>query len=325
MAAALDQALPAPLIAGTEQRAEFKDETTRPFRQPAASVALVHEKVADTRKHSKSVHTIGCVITLSLAVVMLVVVSPNRFWSSMSGPGDATHQPAAVPPVAKIDTANSGDSTESSVEVTQVAPAVGSNIATPKKPNGKLITANPILETHLQRAQQQIGFEVLSQKSLPLHDKDKLQFHVKLNSPSFVYLYLIDTNGMPNRLWPETPEDLDQQKPVTELWAPPLAAEGQKQKMYFLDDLHGQETVLVATSQRPLSQAELQTVETIRLNLAHVEGDKPKLVSFRREERERGIGGIVETDKALPVEIDRFTERLSQVFDGYTGIVFPHE
>ena len=83
--------------------------------------------------------------------------------------------------------------------------------------------------------------------------------------------------------------------------------------------------MLVATSHRPLSQADLKTVEIVRLDLKHVDGDKQKLISFRREERERGFGGIVETDKALFVEIDNFTKRLGQVFDGYSGIVFSHE
>ena len=323
MAAALDQALQAPLITGTEQRAEFKDQTTRPFRQPVANEALGQETASNTLKQKRDLRVIGGIV--AVAAVMLILAWLNRGKSPTSEP-DAAAQPfAPVPSVAKIDKAKSGDTSNSSVATTSIPPAIDSKIAATAKPNGKRINTDPILETHLQRAQQQIGFEVLSQKSLPLRAQDKLQFHVKLNAPSYVYLYLIDTNGMPNRLWPTTPEDLDQQKLVIELWAPPLAGEGQKQKMYFLDDLHGQETVLVATSQRPLNQAELQTVETIRLNLAQAEGDKPKLVSFRREERERGIGGIVETDKALPVEIGRFTERLNQVFDGYTGIVFSHE
>lgn len=325
MAAALNQALQTPLGVDAGKLTEFNEETTRPISKSVASVALVQKIVAHPRKPAKSVQTIGCVITLSLAVVLLVAVSPSRFWSPVSGPSDATHHAAAVPPVTKSETANSGAPTEPAIEVTQVAPAVGTNIVAPKNPNEQLISANPVLETHLQRAQQQAGFEVLSPKSVPLHAQDKLQFHVTLTAPSYVYLYLIDTTGTPTRLWPETADGLDQQKKISELWAPPLAAEGQKQKMYFLDDLKGRETVLVATSQRPLSQSDLQSIESARVKLAPSAAGSPKLVSFRREEKERGIGGIVETDKTLPVEIDRFTEQLDRVFDGFTGIVFPHE
>ncbi|MFM9963361.1 MAG: protein kinase domain-containing protein [Planctomycetaceae bacterium] len=274
---------------------------------------------------------------VAVASVVLIAAWWNRGESPRPDADVATQPPAVGPSVAtndkplvnkaksvkakidqaKLDRAKSGDTIDSFKP--------GSKLSVAEKPNGKLGIADPILETHLQRAQQAVGYEVLSQKSLPLHAHDKLQFHVTLNAASYVYLYLIDTNGMPTRLWPSTLAELEQQKPVTELWAPPLAEVGQKQKMYFLDDLHGHETVLVATSQQPLSQADLQSVESIRLNLALAKGDQPKLISFRREERERGIGGIVETEKSLSVEIDRFTERLGRVFDGYTGIVFPHE
>lgn len=286
----------------------------------AAEMATALNQVLQTSPaHSLGLRTIVGVV--AVAAVMLVVALTNRGVSPLLTPNESRQQTLATVTVEKLDAVQSGGSANSFAGAKPVSPAADSNIAATEKPG----IANPILETHLQRAQQQQGYEVLSQESLPLHAQDKLQFHVKLNAPSYVYLYLIDTNGMPNRLWPMTPEDLDEQKPVVELWAPPLAAEGQKQKMYFLDELHGQETVLVATSQRPLSQTELQAVESIRLSLAKAAGGKPKLVSFRKEDRERGFGGIVETDKELSVEIERFTERLSQVFDGYTGIVFPHE
>lgn len=324
MAAALDQAFQTPLAAATDQRVEFKDETTQSISKPVASDTLGQKTATDTWGQKKNVRVIGGVVAV-MAVILLAVWS-NHGGSPSLKPNDSTQKLFATSKALETNETKIADSANSSADSKQVAAVANSNnIAAVEKLNGKHLVADPILETHLQRAQQQLGFEVLSQKSLPLRAKDKLQFHVKLNAPSYVYLYLIDTNGMPKRLWPETPQDLQQQQPVTELWAPSLAADGQMQKMYFLDDLQGQETVLVATSQRPLSQADLQIVETVRLHLAHVEGDKQKLVSFRREDRERGFGGIIETDKALSVEIESFTERLGRVFDGYTGIVFPHE
>lgn len=324
MAAALDQALQTPLTTVTEKRVEFKDETTQSIRKPDASDTVGSKTATGTWWQERNARVIGGVV--AVAAVMLFVAWSNRGTSPSPRPGDMTQRLSAASMVLESDQTQSTSSASSTADTKPVAAVASSkNVAAVEKLNGKRIEADPILETHLQRAQQQLGFEVLSQKSLPLHAKDKLQFHVTLSAPSYVYLYLIDTNGMPNRLWPETPQDLQQQQPVTELWAPSLAAKGQKQKMYFLDDLQGQETVLVATSRRPLSHADLQTVETVRLNLTHVDGSKQQLVSFRREDRERGFGGIVETDKALSVEIDRFTERLSRLFDGYTGIVFPHE
>ncbi len=316
MAAALDQALQTPLSADTPKLGEFNDETTCSMSQPVADASLVQGTDTKTFGHPRIVPIVG-VVVVSVLPVIWALSNPGEVASFR--PTDATQQLSATSSYGK-----SSGSDNSAAAAKHDPPNANSDIIT-EKPNGKRPTADPILETHLQRAGQQPGFEVLSQKSLPLRDNDKLQFHVTLNAPSYVYLYLINTQGLPERLWPKSSEDLEQQKTVRELWAPPLAGEGRKQEMYFLNELHGQETVLVATSQRPLSQADLQTVETVRLNLQPVVGDQQKLVSFRREERERGFGGIVETNKTLRVEIDRFTERLDRVFDGYTGIVFPHE
>lgn len=324
MAAALDRAFQSPCGTGMVAGVALNDETTSSISRPVASDTLSSMATASTWGRERNAQVIVGVV--AVAAVTLFVAWSSRGASPSLSSGDETQRLSAAFMALESDRTKSTGSANSSAEPKPVAAVPNSNnIAAVEKLDGKHLDADPILETHLQRAQQQLGFEVLSQKSLPLHAKDKLQFHVTLNAPGYVYLYLIDTNGMPNRLWPETPQDLQQQQPVTELWAPSLAAEGQKQKMYFLDDLQGRETVLVATSQRPLSQTDLQTIETVRLSLAHVEGRQQKLVSFRREDRERGFGGIIETDKALSVEIDSFTERLSRVFDGYTGIVFPHE
>ncbi len=318
IAFALDEALPDVFRSTREIRSEVDEETIESVSIPVAGTELPMESAAGKLERRSNLPVfVGAVA--AAAVILCVAWLDRGGNATTSQPPEAKSSSGATLSNGKADRALSGNALVAGKHAPHQIDA------TVEKPNVNRSASVPILETHLQRALQLQGYEVLSQKSLPLHAHDKLQFHVKLSATSYVYLYMIDTNGVPERLWPKTAEDLDQQKPVAELWAPPLAAEGQKQKMYFLDELHGLETVLVATSPRPLDQAELQSIETIRLSLAQVEGDQPKLVSFRREERERGIGGIVETDKALSLEIDRFTERLSQVFDGYTGIVFPHE
>ncbi len=306
MAAALDRAF--------QILDEHSDKTILPIAKPSERKALGQEIGNVTLWRNGRVR--GIAGAVAAGVLIAVVAWSIRGQNPSSAENASTRGPSPVANGDEPSAVSAGDSAPLSTAL---------DIAAIAKANGKSIAADPILETHVQRAAQNIGFEVLSKKSLPLRTDDKLQFHVWLNSPSYVYLYLIDSHGVPKRLWPETAEALSQQKPVTELWAPPLAAEGQKQTMYFLNNQQGQETVLVATSHRPLSQADLQTVETVRLNLAHGYGDKRQLVSFRRDDRERGFGGLVETDKALSVELESFTERLGKVFDSYTGIVFPHE
>ncbi len=313
MALALDEMPTATFCSPEEFCSEINEETIESENAPVARIESPIESVAGKLERRSNLPPI--VGTMAVAAIVLGVA-----WLNRSGNATTSPQSEVAPP--SVGQTNEADIGTALVAGKHVPPQSDDTAEQPKVKPG---TAVPILETHLQRANQLQGYEVLSQKSLPLRAHDKLQFHVKLSATSYVYLYLIDTNGVPERLWPKSSEDLDQQQPVAELWAPPLASEGQKQAMYFLDELKGRETVLVTTSQRPLSHAELQTVESVRLKLGPIEEGQPTLVSFRRAEKERGIGGIVETDKALPVEIDRFTEQLSRVFDGYTGIVFPHE
>jgi len=318
MAAALDREIQVP--DPSFKRADFNEETTQSVSKPVASD---HATAAGQVSVKTNRRLIG--VSVTVVTVLLVAGWLNRNPNQATESSGSTQQLTAVASLVKSDVVKSDDSPSSSGATKQIAAVTGSKIGDNAKPNNQPVEANPVLETHLQRADQEAGFEILSQKSLPLHAKDKLQFHVTLNGPSYVYLYLIDTTGMPTRLWPKTSEELQQQRPVKEVWAPPLAEEGRKQRMFFLDALTGHETVLVATSLKPLTQADLQAVDSLRVKPSVVKGNKPQLMAFGREDRDRGFGGTVETDKVLPVEIEDFTERLSHIFDRYTGIVFPHE
>ena len=312
----LNSAVPDPSF----KRADFNEETTQSVSKPVASD---HAAAASQVGVKTNRGLIG--VSVTVVTVLLIAAWLKRNPNQDTKSSASTQPLTAVASLVKSDVVKSDDSPSSSGATKQIAAVTGSKIGDNAKPNNQSVETNPVLETHLQRAEQQAGFEILSQKSLPLHAKDKLQFHVTLNGPSYVYLYLIDTTGTPSRLWPETSEGLHQQQPVKEVWAPPLADEGRKQRMYFLDALKGHETVLVATSLKPLTQADLQVVDSLRVKPSVVKGNKPQLMAFGREDRDRGFGGTVETDKVLPVEIEDFTERLSHIFDSYTGIVFPHE
>ena len=321
MAAALDHAFPALSGTAPDQRTDFQEETTQSVPKPVANEEF--NQASNHLPPNKYRGLVGGSVAV-VAVLLIAAWINNGTNRATESNGSAQRLSAAVS-LVKPDVVKSDDSPDSSATTKSFATVTGSKIGNNSKPNNQPVEADPILETHLQRSDQEAGFEVLSQKSLPLRAKDKLQFHVTLNGPSYVYLYLIDTTGTPTRLWPETSEELQQQQPVKELWAPPLAEEGRKQRMYFLDALKGHETVLVATSLKPLTHADLQAVDSLRVKPSVVKGNKPQLMAFGREDRDRGIGGTVETDKILPVEIEDFTERLRHIFDRYTGIVFPHE
>ena len=226
-----------------------------------------------------------------------------------------------------------------------------------------VVAAEARLEVHLQRAKQQTGFTVLSNKSLPLTAKDKLQLHVNLSGPAYVYVFWVDTEGLCKVFWPvegdaDAPQswrlmEPERQQPVGEVWLPALAADkNHKQKMFSLDESTGLETILVATSLKPLGPSELKSIESVRVDLAHFDPSKQELVSFRSSswkqsqpayatllvpaasrgnlvallnDRERGVAGVVETIKAASLSVDDYTKRFGEVFDSYTGLVFPHE
>ncbi len=307
--------------------------------------------VTDTRIKNQPTRRVPATVVVGVVVLAAFAVAAWKPWAG---------RPQESP--AQTSLAN-GDSRTSSTNSLSVANAPSTVVAglpldSQEKPllkNSPVVAADAKLEIHLQRAEQDTGFEVLGAKSLPLVKKDKLQLHIALSGPSYVYVLWIDTEGVCKCLWPETGEllDRDRQQPVRELWLPPeSSAKSLKQKMFFLDDSVGLESIFVATSPKPLGVADLRPIETARVDLAHFDPGRKELVSFRSEiwrkaqpdyatlllptnsrrelvtllnDQERGIGGVVETVKAANLPFDDFTKRLGDVFASYTGLVFPHE
>jgi hypothetical protein len=82
----------------------------------------------------------------------------------------------------------------------------------------------PSLEIHFQKQEQGTFDRSLKDSDLPLEVGDKLQFHVQqLPQPMFAYIYWIDADGEPKRVFPEPTAALDQQSPVETLSSPPGA------------------------------------------------------------------------------------------------------
>jgi serine/threonine protein kinase len=80
----------------------------------------------------------------------------------------------------------------------------------------------PSMEVHFQKADRDTFDPSLSDSDLlPMGVGDKFQFHVaELAQPMFAYVYSIDSDGTPNRFWPEPSTELSQQTPVEQLSIP---------------------------------------------------------------------------------------------------------
>lgn len=215
------------------------------------------------------------------------------------------------------------------------------------------------LEIIFQRAGDS-RWDVLHSDDVPLRAGDKIQIHVEMMRPTFVYLYWFDAEGKPNRLWPKS---LDQQPMTGEIWDPPRAANPEKQKWHLIGGPVGMESVIVATSEKSLGESELREFEKTKLRIAWLnESGKPvtfgydperglvaiveapkhptdeknraylivpedsarRLVLIDPAEQERAIVGTVESPK-LPRTYADFHSTLRNRFQSYSGFVLPHD
>ena len=148
------------------------------------------------------------------------------------------------------------------------------------------------LEIHFQRAEDDSTWDILRSDAVPLREGDKIQIHVEMTHPTYVYLYWFDAEGRPTRLWPKS---LQQQQMVRELWDHPLAEDPDKQKWHVIGGPVGMESVVVATSETPLAESDLREIEQTKLRIAWLnESGKP--VVFRHDP-ERGLVSTVESPK----------------------------
>ncbi|HEV2971142.1 MAG TPA: protein kinase [Pirellulales bacterium] len=171
----------------------------------------------------------------------------------------------------------------------------------------------PKLDIDYQAATEAGVWHPLGGKPLILHEGDKVQFHVKLDVPRYVYLYWYDVNGKPERLWPV---DADHQSPVMKVDSPEAADDWRG-----IDSQRGAEFVMVAARDEPLLGAELSRFErqsaypknAVRLSDFYQVGSK---------ELSRGLGAVVKSRKD-PLDI-AFEKTLHSTFASFHGLVIPH-
>jgi len=268
----------------------------------AAAIAAVRESIAEPRSATTVVSTavdprakepaanywtlFGGVTVIGLVALAIAGYANDWFVQRVD---DLPVQPSVVAennsPQEPIVPAGVGPTDQSAADPGEnepVAAALGSGALT--------VSA----EVHLQRAAQKSGYAVLASDLLPLRDFDKLQFHVNVSEPAYIYLWWYDAKGKPLRLQPADGHAVA----ASDLAEPPNAAAGEKQQWHVMGDDFGYEMLLAAVSRKPLSEAELNAVERVRLRFAE-QSSGGQLLALTR-----GLIGTVESEKGERTSAD---------------------
>ncbi|HEY2881267.1 MAG TPA: protein kinase [Pirellulales bacterium] len=215
------------------------------------------------------------------------------------------------------------NSTPSRVTLPGGAAALDSATASNSK-NNSAMPNPPQLEIQLQRRLQVGDFVPLRQDNLPVMTGDKVQLHAKLDQPGYLYLYWYDAAGKPKRLWP-LDADLDNQKPVREVWSPTGSNNGPSAQWWPIEGDSGAQFALVAVAEQPLSADELRKFEQQEFVLSQELSRAKQLVEFIHPEPPAGalVRGLGDAPVVAPKRVVRELEpELNARFQAYRGWVF---
>ena len=120
---------------------------------------------------------------------------------------------------------------------------------------------NPDLSIHFQKAGEEMFDRTLSRADLPLAVGDKVQFHVKLPTPMYAYLYWVASDGEPKRVWPPANVALDAQQPVEALSSPPGADRQSRPNWWQIPETGGPQVYFLGVSPTKLGEKELGQFE----------------------------------------------------------------
>jgi serine/threonine protein kinase len=123
--------------------------------------------------------------------------------------------------------------------------------------------ATPNLQIHFQKHDNESTYsKALADADLPLQVGDKLQFHVaELSKPMYAYIYWINADGDPQRVWPDTSEPLAKQTPVATLSSPPGANDAVNPEWWAVHNVGGPMLFFVGLSEKPLEAEQLEAFE----------------------------------------------------------------
>ena len=125
----------------------------------------------------------------------------------------------------------------------------------------------PELQILLQRRLQSDDFVPLVPQQAPIYAGDKVQLHVRLDRPAYVYLFWYDAHGKPTLLWPASAADLGQQHVVKEVWSPSGAEQNGSTQCWPVEGDPAAQLALVATAEKPLSAADMDQFEHLTFAL----------------------------------------------------------
>jgi predicted Ser/Thr protein kinase len=172
---------------------------------------------------------------------------------------------------------------------------------------------SPQLALHVQSAGESGVWRPFGGRQMALREGDKVQLHVALDRPRYVYLYWFNAQGEPDRLWPKA---ADGQRPTAKLQSPPGNDE-----WWTIDAKQGAEMALVAVRDEPLSAGALAEFES-RLAFGQGEIRMDEVFHVASPELERGLAGVV-TSRKNPLAKD-FEAAVRSTFSAFHGVVVPH-
>ena len=125
-------------------------------------------------------------------------------------------------------------------------------------------SATPNLQIHFQKANQRTFDRSLADADLPLEVGDKLQFQIaRLPKPMYAYIYWINADGSPIRVWPSGDTQLSEQVPIEQLTSPPAPdADAVEQSWWEIQSAGGPLVFFLGLSDKKLDEQQLNGFET---------------------------------------------------------------
>ncbi len=171
----------------------------------------------------------------------------------------------------------------------------------------------PQLAIHYQAANVKGEAQVVGRDTV-LHAGDKVQIHVTIQTPRYLYVYWYGADGRPQRLWPEDPA---KQTKTAEIHIP-----NDRDSWEKVDDELGTECLVVAARDEALDAAALARFEQ---NEPYAKGDVrvDQVYPLGSRDLSRGLAGVVKSRKN-PLNPE-FEKTLTEMFAAFHGFVLPHQ
>jgi len=215
-------------------------------------------------------------------------------------------------------------------------PPSGHGIPIPPVVENELGALDPDLEVLYQSPNEEGTWHVLANEDLPLRNGDKVQFHVKLSKPAYVYIFWGEPGKPPQELFPHEPPGPGEPKagsdrssielaPQTEVWSPKDYG-GDEAKWWNVTDAGQPQLALVGIRTTPLADEELARFKSTPIDF---ERELPRgrwMAEFELPDqpdhehgipRDRGVSLVMSSKTVLG---DRLSDL--RVFDACHGWIF---